>query len=243
MRCEAVAALDASQARATLGLGADAQEVAGALSSDALDEADIAAGRYDDAEVEIYDVDWTDPAAAELDRRATLGEITRADGAFTAELRGIAHELQRTDMRRFARTCDARLGDERCGVDLAPHTLEAVVDGVEGLALECAAVAGQPRHRFAHGTLTFLDGANAGTTVEIAAHQEASLRLWRAPPFAVAPGARVRLVAGCDKAFSTCRARFGNAANFRGFPHMPGSDFALGYAGTRETHDGGAMVK
>ena len=34
---------------------------------------------------------------------------------------------------------------------------------------------------------------------------------------------------GCDRALATCRDRFGNVANFRGFPHVPGNDFVLRY--------------
>ena len=33
------------------------------------------------------------------------------------------------------------------------------------------------------------------------------------------------VTAGCDKQFATCQAKFANAVNFRGFPHMPGNDF------------------
>ena len=33
------------------------------------------------------------------------------------------------------------------------------------------------------------------------------------------------LTAGCDKQLATCRAKFANAASYRGFPHMPGNDF------------------
>ena len=35
------------------------------------------------------------------------------------------------------------------------------------------------------------------------------------------------LTAGCDKTLSICANRFANAANFRGFPHMPGNDFII----------------
>ena len=31
----------------------------------------------------------------------------------------------------------------------------------------------------------------------------------------------------CDQGFDTCKERFGNVDNFRGFPHMPGADFIL----------------
>jgi uncharacterized phage protein (TIGR02218 family) len=34
---------------------------------------------------------------------------------------------------------------------------------------------------------------------------------------------------GCDKTFATCRAKFDNAVNFRGFPHVPGTDQVLSY--------------
>jgi uncharacterized phage protein (TIGR02218 family) len=34
---------------------------------------------------------------------------------------------------------------------------------------------------------------------------------------------------GCDKSFGTCQAKFDNVANFRGFPHVPGTDQVLSY--------------
>ncbi|MGN6683092.1 MAG: DUF2163 domain-containing protein [Devosia sp.] len=34
---------------------------------------------------------------------------------------------------------------------------------------------------------------------------------------------------GCDRALATCRDRFANVVNFRGFPHIPGNDFVLRY--------------
>lgn len=34
---------------------------------------------------------------------------------------------------------------------------------------------------------------------------------------------------GCDRQLGTCRGRFGNVLNFRGFPHIPGNDFVLRY--------------
>ncbi|MNL82394.1 hypothetical protein D3C87_2097670 [compost metagenome] len=48
---------------------------------------------------------------------------------------------------------------------------------------------------------------------------------------------------GCDKGFSTCRDRFANAVNFRGFPHMPGSDFAYSYVKGESSHDGTALFE
>jgi uncharacterized phage protein (TIGR02218 family) len=36
-------------------------------------------------------------------------------------------------------------------------------------------------------------------------------------------------VAGCDRQLTTCRDKFHNTVNFRGFPHIPGNDFVLRY--------------
>jgi uncharacterized phage protein (TIGR02218 family) len=47
--------------------------------------------------------------------------------------------------------------------------------------------------------------------------------------------------AGCDKRIATCRAKFGNVVNFRGFPHMPGQDAVLRYATRDGGHDGGVL--
>jgi len=53
----------------------------------------------------------------------------------------------------------------------------------------------------------------------------------------------VTLTVGCDKSFSTCRDKFLNPLNFRGFPQMPGSDFAYSYVSGDRTHDGGVLYR
>ena len=45
------------------------------------------------------------------------------------------------------------------------------------------------------------------------------------------PGVRVIVSEGCDRRLETCTARFGNAANFRGEPFLPGIDLLTRYPG------------
>ncbi len=48
---------------------------------------------------------------------------------------------------------------------------------------------------------------------------------------------------GCDKRFETCRDRFANTLNFRGFPHIPGNDFVVSFTRQGEARqDGGVIV-
>ena len=100
----------ATEARDTLGLAVDTVDVEGALSSDDIGEADIAAGLYDDAVVETLLVNWATPAQFARLRSATIGKITRRDNAFVAELKSRTHRLDEINgrvvgaqMRRSAR--------------------------------------------------------------------------------------------------------------------------------------------
>lgn len=43
---------------------------------------------------------------------------------------------------------------------------------------------------------------------------------------------------GCDKRFSTCRDRFANSVNFRGFPHMVGNDVLQATPSSEPVRDG-----
>ncbi len=45
---------------------------------------------------------------------------------------------------------------------------------------------------------------------------------------------------GCDQAFATCRDRFANTLNFRGFPYMVGNDVLQRSAGDEPVRDGGS---
>ena len=85
---------------------------------------------------------------------------------------------------------------------------------------------------FEQGQVQFLDGLAAGLTgwIKIDAVPFAGLRaveLWTAPGAQPAVGDRVRLIAGCDKRANSCRMKFQNFLNFRGFPHLPPEDWLI----------------
>ena len=116
--CRAGTGLSGSEASAQLGLAVQGMELAGALSDDALNEADLAAGRYDAAAVEVHLVDWSEPSLHVLLNKGVLGEVRREGAAFTVELRSLAHRLAEDSGQLYTATCSADLGDVRCTVDL-----------------------------------------------------------------------------------------------------------------------------
>lgn len=223
--------LSAGALQQVSGLAVDNAEASGALSDAGITAEDIRAGRYDGAEVRMWLVNWADPVARQMRFRGTLGEIVQEGGAFRAELRGLSEVLNRPMGRIIQSGCDAVLGDARCGVALdAPEwSGEAVIQGLrEGRILEVQPV-GFAAGWFQRGTARFVDGAAAGVTLTVKADRFAGglqeIELWQEPGIAPAVGDRVLLQAGCDRQAATCRTKFNNFLNFRGFPDVPDEDW------------------
>lgn len=205
-------------------------DITGAVSAAAITEADLAAGRWDGATVRLLAVDWSDPTQRVVLAEGRIGAVTFARGRFTAQVRGPEAALDRPIAEETSPECRAELGDARCRVPLAARTRIARVTGAAGDALTLD-IAEPVANAWGWGRLRWIDGANAGLTQLVLASAGARLALDAPPRAPVAAGARVELVEGCDKRLATCAARFGNAANFRGEPHLPGIDLLMRYPG------------
>jgi len=241
--------LDGSEAPSKLGPQVDTAEVVGVLSSDAIAEDDILLGRFDGAEVETWRVNWRDVLQRWLVRRATIGEIVREDGVFRAELRSGQAALNVPKGRVYQALCDAELGDARCGVDLSDdaYRAEAVVAEVlDRFRLRIEGIDGFDEGWFAFGMAAWASGKREGLRdrVVTAVREGGADVLGFATPVGewVIEDEALVLTAGCDRRFATCVGRFGNAVNFRGFPHIPGSDFVLRYPREGDVRDGRKLV-
>jgi uncharacterized phage protein (TIGR02218 family) len=218
-------------AAVTRSLGVDSQtnEVAGALSTAALDEEDLALGRWDRATASLAMVDWTNLAAGTVALVAgELGEITIEADGFSAELRGPAARLDDSICPSTSPQCRAQFGDKKCRVDLAGRSARAAIVASDSGALTLDQAFDD---RFLLGRLRYLSGANCGRSTVIIAVDGTTIQVRDLPRGAIEPGCIVELREGCDKRFQTCVERFANAANFRGEPHLPGADLLTRYPG------------
>lgn len=78
---------------------------------------------------------------------------------------------------------------------------------------------------FGYGVLTWLTGANAGRSEDVRLYQNGGIFTLALPMgYDIAIGDTYSVTPGCDKQISTCRTKFSNVVNFRGFPKVPGSD-------------------
>lgn len=239
----------ASEARDTLGLAVDTVDIEGALSSADIRDEDIAAGLYDGARVETLLVNWRRPEEFTVLRTATIGKIKRSDQRFVAELESLMYALDQPGGRYVSRTCDAELGDARCGFGLEQLGFHGSGHVVAKESSEIIIVSGLETFEhgwFSHGTLNWSSGARAGRAERIVDHggdvQGVKLTLRPSGGPTIELGDAFVIYAGCDKNFSTCRKKFSNTLNFRGFPHLPGNDAAYSYVVEGGQFDGSPIV-
>ena len=216
-----------SAVRRTAGLTGDSAEMQGALAHDSIAEADLAAGRFDGARVEVGAVDWETREHAVL-FNGTVGAVSQEDSGFTAELRSAKAMLEADPVPRTSPTCRAQFCRPGCGLSGLRFTHRAVLTIVDA---EVGRVTfdGPAPDLLVAGEVRWLDGPHAGLTMDIVAIEGDALILDAVLSEALAPGTRARLREGCDHTLATCAGRFGNAINFRGEPFLPGNDLLTRY--------------
>lgn len=211
------------------GFDPDNVELSGALTSGAIRDDDLRAGRWDGASLRLDAVSWEAPDSDPVFfARGEFGSVETSGNKFSVELRGPTSALEGPVTIETSPDCRARLGDALCRVNMADRRRFARIVSTSGSAVTLDQAAADGLYAF--GTLRWIDGDNSGLESRIIQSTGATLMLVEAPSFAVTAGTLVEIVEGCDKQFSTCVNRFANAINFRGEPHLPGNDLLTRYA-------------
>ncbi len=231
---KADAGMTARAIMSATGLSVDNSEAMGALSDAAITEDDIEAGRFDGAEVKAWLVNWANVAIRSLRFAGSIGELRRAGGAFHAELRGLTEALNQTQGRVYQTPCSAILGDADCRFSLNKdgYSKELAVEVLEdGRRFRFADMASFEPAWFERGRLQVLTGAAEGLIGAIKRDRfvgtTREIEVWQAFRTPIKAGDVIRLEAGCDKRHQTCRTKFDNILNFRGFPDIPGDDWLV----------------
>ncbi len=224
-------------------------EIRGAVSSSVITEADLRAGRWDDAQVDELLVDARYPwAGVFVQRSYVTTAIVQTGEVWTAELDGAARRLRRPVGRRYERDCVWEVGDANCGVVFGTMFADAItVTAVDASAPRRKCTLG---HDIGHGNLMtagfyalgkaeWKSGDNDGLVSAIREHDgivlnvSFNLELELELPFDIKVGDTVDLTPGCNKkagVFDTtghCANRYSNIVNHSGFIYIPGNDGLL----------------
>jgi uncharacterized phage protein (TIGR02218 family) len=233
------AAITASAIKSSSDLSADNLEVTGALADagfqiTGFNVDDIVAGQFRNAPFEIFICQWDNPSAwQKVIHRGYLGQITRtAEGAFTAEWRGLLQVLAQNVGRTYGETCDVvRYCDSRCKLDPDDWTFNATVTAVVNRRSFTLDITGLPlgagHGLFDTGDVTLTNGENIDYTKQVKRDSVdgifGKIELWESFPKNILVGATATIFAGCDRRFETCQQR-DNVVNFRGHGRwMPGT--------------------
>ena len=212
-------------------LAVDNLEVEGLLNSDAITEADLIAGIWDYAVIEIFTVNYEALSEGKLHlRKGTLGNVKHNRTSFIAELRGMMQSYANVLGEVTTPTCRAEFCDSRCKLNVNDFTVTGTISNV----IDRRNIADSGRTEadgfFKYGLITFTSGANNGYSMEVKEYTQAGglVELILALPYLIEIGDTYTMVRGCNKTIQQC-VSYNNAVNFRGEPHLPGIDKALAY--------------
>lgn len=211
-------------------------EIGGIISDDAITDADLIAGAFDNARVEVWMVPWGDTSESEWRLMVGhIGKVGQGREGYRAEVLTPGAKLQQTALLQpYAPGCRFELGDARCAVDLDALRISGTVSLVAPADIDLASdrriFADDGRSEadgwFARGMLTWTSGANSGLSSEIKDFVAATgqFTLWEPMPNPIEPGDTFDATPGCDKAWATCTGKFANGINFGGFKDVPLED-------------------
>ncbi|HEY0701275.1 MAG TPA: DUF2163 domain-containing protein [Candidatus Acidoferrales bacterium] len=232
-------------------LSVDNMEATGFLNSSSLTDADLRAGLYDEAEIEIRVLNWNDLTMGDLlVRSGTLGVVKMKNGLFTAEIRGLAYKLTTILGQTYGPVCRATFGSGLNGIDVGSQwncmvdvtayqqsgSVSSVTSAVElvpssGLKMvgSSTPTTAAPADWFDDGFITFTSGVLNGYSFEIKTWDGTNLLLFLPMPQQPAASDTFTIEPGCNHLPSDCQNKFANIENFRGESFIPGPDNYLNY--------------
>lgn len=227
------------------------QEITGIAIDPYVTEADVRAGLFDGSTIEHFYAVPTDNSFLTYGRiylpTHYISEVKLIDGIYVLECRGYTYPLQSNLIDLFGPLCRADFADKnganKCKLDPLDFT-------ITGSALSPSSkynsgynqfsftpITGTMGENWKWGTVIWDTGANAGLQMEISDVDITStpllprIVLYVGMPFAIVDGDTFHAVAGCAKTNVACKF-YGNIANMRGEPFIPGMNLIFDYGST-----------
>ena len=213
-------------------------DVTGVIDSDLITEKDLQEGRWDFADVTVFEVNYRDLSMGVMILGSgRLGNITSNGTSFVAELRGLTQNLQAQSGKVYTAACTADFCDAKCGLDEADYTYAGSVTQEQFTERERAFTdtgLTQAADYFKGGYITWTSGENAGLQMEVRSFSAGAVVLALPMPNRIRKNDAFTIVAGCAKNPTDCKTKWliNNYVRYRGFPDVPLNDAVMGEAGS-----------
>lgn len=216
-------------------------EITGVISSEAITDDDLRAGRYREAKVVEMLVDWRFPGYGYFFKNNYyITTVWYAREIWDAQISGLPTWMRRDNGSVLSNMCRFKFGDPKsCAVNLEALAVAGTVSSVTTPNLTFVA-AGLPvpdppfegvgvtaPNYYDYGQITWTAGLNIGLTTDVKHNDGTNIYLQLTTPFAIQVGDTFSIIPGCDHTRLTCANKFANLNNFGGFPFIPGNDKML----------------
>lgn len=226
---------DPSALVSSVGLAVDNLELTIIPDDTTVTEPDLLAGLWDSAAFSIFECNYEAPGdGINTLKVGTCGEVAANRGVYIVELRGLSQALQKSIGAVTSKTCRARFADYPkpipgmlCRLASASYIVTGTLTSATSAQVFADTGRTEADDWFAEGMLTMTSGASDGYSrkVKIYALSGGAFTLALPMPFALGVGDTYSVIAGCRKRLTEdCVAKFANALNFQGEPHLPGVD-------------------
>jgi uncharacterized phage protein (TIGR02218 family) len=233
--------------RQEAALKKQSMELEALIDSSLISDADLRAGLYQNAIVDIAYCDWQYPWLGFFrHNQYRLTDFQYDEERWTATVVNKASELQRKIGKRWSRTCWHTFMDEGCGIAQTPGTTTfpgQIVTAVDPdyprtiFSFDAGATydgTGEVANYFKAGHIRWATGANAGQTYPVkksfpgTGFNPMTLELQIPTRAAISGGDLVDVFAGCERTITACQSTtlaggVDNHLRFGGAPHMPGA--------------------
>jgi uncharacterized phage protein (TIGR02218 family) len=211
----------------TIGQYDDATEndinIVGFVNDGDISERDVASGKFDDAEIDIFLVNKDEPNGEKIYlSKGYFRDIQLMDDKFFVNIEGVLSVLKKPITENYSPLCRASFCDMRCKLNREDYTFVGSIDGINSsISFFSTALIDFEKNYFKYGIITFVDGENIGQKIEIGENNQGTVILNNNPSRDMSVGDNFTIVAGCDKTIETCAEKFDNNINFRGEPNIP----------------------
>ncbi|WP_339052511.1 DUF2163 domain-containing protein [Candidatus Lariskella endosymbiont of Epinotia ramella] len=197
-------------------------DIYGMLRDESIKIDDILRGKYDNAEVSMFLVDYNDLNAGKFQiKRGWIGEVRANENKFIAEVRGVMQAFASTSGQIYSAMCRASFGDSRCKIDQRRYMLMCNVIAVENNSTFTYHSISDTTEIHKYGYVKFINGNNFSFTSEIKSLHNNKIILCIPAYHQISVKDKFELYAGCDNSIKMCHKSYNNVINYRGEPHVP----------------------
>jgi uncharacterized phage protein (TIGR02218 family) len=196
-------------------------KISGIIDHQSIKEFDILSGKFDDAIISIYLVDYKKLSTSKnLIKQGYINKIEYANNMFCAHITTSANRFNSIITQSFSPHCRARFCDKKCKLAKANHTKVGKIVMIKSKNSFFDDARKEEDLYYNHGVIRFLSGEKKGIVLDVKSFKDQVVELVLRPIIKLNVGDEYEITAGCDKQLSTCIKKFNNAINFRGEPYI-----------------------